>query len=319
MGAAAPTGPRMDIATKAAILVGVVLLVGSGVARRAFAPSPAPRERSLLLAAALVGAALVIVGSLGEIATTVTRILRGRFDAGLYLDLLTSTRHGQAVVARCVAAIPLALWAARPSLPARSDAMAFGAASLAFLASISLVSHSGVMGVAGFVSDLAHLSATVTWAGALVGLAVLPVWSAGATLRGYVRSVSHVGLASVMVLAVSGTFMSTLHLYGVDAVVDSAYGRALSVKLALVAVVLALAAANRWLFVPLLERFDRSAPLRRSVRVETVVLAAVLVATSVLATREPAHVRPAPPAPAEEIAPNLHDHGPPIAPVHDDH
>ncbi len=87
--------------------------------------------------------------------------------------------------------------------------------------------------------------------------------------------------------------MATLHMYGVEAITTSAYGRSLTVKLLLVTIVLALAAANRWLFVPLLERFDRSLPLRRSVRVETALLALVLVATAVVATREPAHEPPA--------------------------
>lgn len=320
----------MDIATKTAVLLGVVLLLGSGIARRAFAPSPNPHERRLLLAAALLGALLVVAGSLGEVAAVVTRILRGRFDLALFGDYLLSTRHGQAVVVRCVAALPLALWAARPVLSGRADRVGFGAAGLAFLATISLVSHSGTMGVAGFLSDLAHLSATVAWSGALLGLAVLPVWTPGPSLRSHVRAVSRVGLASVVVLATTGTYMSTLHMYGVEAVTESAYGRALTLKLGLVAVVLVLAAANRWLFVPLLERFDRSAPLRRSVRVETALLALVLVATAVLATREPAHAPPTPPPtpaasdPAEPPAGqgHGHEHAPrqvPAPPGHDAH
>ena len=279
----------MDIAYKAAVLLGAVLLVGSGIARRWIATSPARRERTLVLVGALAGATLLVLGSVGEVTAVVTRVLRGRFDLELSIDYLGATRHGQAVVARSVAAVPLALWAASPLRHARVDRVGFAAVSVALLAAISLVSHSGTMGVLGFAADLAHLVATVTWAGALLGLALMPVWSPGLPLRALLRDVSRLGLAAVGVLAVSGTYMSTLHLYGVEAVAATPYGRALTVKLALVVVVLTLAAANRWLFVPLLERFDHSGPLRRSVRVETLFLALVLVATAVVATREPAH------------------------------
>ncbi len=283
----------MDIAVTAAVLIGTVLLLGSGIARRWFAVDAGHYERTLLWSGAALGAALIVVGSLGEITAVVTRILRGRFELGMVIDYLASTRHGQAVVLRCVAALPLAIWAVRPAGRWRGERFAFGAAGVALLATISAVSHSGSMGVAGLVTDLAHLIATVGWAGALAGLAALPVWSPGPRLRGYVRGVSRLGLAAVIVLAVSGTYMATLHLYGVEALRTSPYGRALSVKLLLVGIVLILAGANRWLFVPLLERSDRSAPLRRSVRIETALLALVLIATAVVTTREPAHAPPA--------------------------
>lgn len=311
----------MDIAVTAAVLVGTVLLLGSGIARRWFAASVGEREQALLTSSALLGAALLVAGSLGDVTSVVTRVLRGGFDLDLFLEYLASTRHGQAAVLRTVAAIPLALWAARPAGHGRAERVAFGVAGVALLATISLVSHSGTMGAAGLVADLAHLVATVSWAGALAGLAVLPVWSPGQRLRTYVRGVSRLGLAAVIVLVTTGTYMATLHMYGFEAITASAYGRALTVKLLLVAIVLALAAANRWLFVPLLERFDRSLPLRRSVRVEIALLALVLVATAVVATREPAHGPPADDSAPVHTDRATHDEQPshsPADPAHND-
>ncbi len=151
-----------------------------------------------------------------------------------------------AVVLRCALALPIAAWAAFPLGRRASERAAFAAGAMALLATISWVSHSGSMGTLGFVGDLMHLAATASWSGALLALAVMPVWSPGARLRALVGGVSRLGLAAFVTLMATGTYMATLHMY---------------------------------------------APLRASVRAETLVLAGVLLATALLATRPPAHER----------------------------
>ncbi len=283
----------MDVVTKAAVLLGAVLIIGAGIASRWFVgAAPVRRERATIVAAAAIGAGLLVAGSIGEVAVVVTRILRGRFDLELFVDYLGSTRQGGAVTLRCALALPLAAWAAFPLARRPIERVGFASGAVGLLATISWVSHSGTMGTLGFVGDLVHLAATASWSGALLALAVMPVWSAGSRLRGLVGGVSQLGIVAVLTLAATGTYMATLHMYAPEALTTSAYGRSLLLKLALVGAVLALAGANRWLFLPLLERFDRSAPLRASVRVETALLACVLVATALLATRPPAHEAP---------------------------
>jgi putative copper export protein len=307
----------VNVVFTAATYLGIVALVGAGATRRwpAVAAS-AVRGRRRVISGAVIGCLLLLVGSHGEIVDTILRILRGRFDTDLYLGYLVETRHGRATLLRSGLAGLLLLASLRGLRPARLDRALFVLASLLLLATIAWVSHSGTMGPLPFIVDLAHLTATTAWAGALAYLAWLPLWRPGPELTLAVAQTSRVGLAAVTALVASGSVLATLHVYGIGALRETAYGRSLVAKLAVVALVLVLAAANRWLFVPLLERHARSAPLRRSVRIESLLLAGVLIATAVLTTREPAHVPPqadgVPPlsAPADgEAGPPADGHG----------
>jgi putative copper export protein len=277
-----------------AILSGAVLLLGAGVfARWVGPPHLPPAARRLLVAGALLGGVLVVVGSLGDVAALLTRIARRGVDLPLYLDYLAGTRHGRAAAARVSLTVVLAAWSLRPGRRTAIANAAYAAAALALLVSIARVSHSGSEGVAGLFADLGHLVATVAWAGSVLYLAWLPVWSDRAPLVATVERLGRLGLASVAVLALTGTAMATLHLYGVAALTRTDYGLALLAKLALVAVVVGIAALNRFALVPLLQRRHDAMPLRRAVRIESLLLVAVLAATAVLTTREPASHPPA--------------------------
>jgi putative copper export protein len=276
-----------------AILSGAVLLLGAGVfARWVGPPHLPPAARRLLVAGALLGGVLVVVGSLGDVGALLTRIARRSVDLPLYLDYLTGTRHGRAAAVRVALAVVLAAWSLRPARRAAIANAAYAAAALTLLATIAWISHSGSEGTAGLAADLGHLVGTVTWAGSVLYLAWLPVWSDRVPLLATVERLGRLGLASVAVLAVTGTAMATLHLYGVSALTRTAYGLALMTKLALVAVVVGIAALNRFALVPLLQRRHDATPLRRAVRIESLLLVAVLVATAVLTTREPARHPP---------------------------
>ncbi len=278
----------MDAAFKAAIFVGAVMLAGGGIfARWIGVGTLTPGARRLLRLGVWCGALLVVAGSLGEVAWTVMRILRGRFDLALYFDYLTTTRHGYATLARSGLALLLAVFASTRLERVRWERALYALAALGLLASISIVSHSGTMSTAGFIGDLAHLVAAALWAGSLLYLAWLPLWQSE-HLAAVVRRVSSAGLASVMVMTATGIYLSTLHLDAPRELTTTSYGLALLIKFFLVAVVLAIAAANRWWLVPLVNR-GRPHWLRRAVRAESLLLFAVLTASGVLATREPPH------------------------------
>lgn len=90
----------------------------------------------------------------------------------------------------------------------------------------------------------------------------------------------------------SGIYLSMLHMYGLAAL-TTPYGGALVLKIKLVSIIVVLAAVNRILLIPLLEREAKLRALAYGNRIESLVLVAVLVATGVLATSQPPHDHPA--------------------------
>lgn len=125
----------MDALLKASAYLGALLLLGAGLYR--FALRPGAPERSLR-ALALLGAALLVLGSLGDLVWTLVR-LTGRFDAGLTLEYAATTRHGRWVLAR------VALAGALVGLLRVSRPWPFGLAGAGVLLSFSALSHGAVM------------------------------------------------------------------------------------------------------------------------------------------------------------------------------
>jgi putative copper resistance protein D len=274
---------------RALVFLGIALVLGSGIFARWISPETLTKATRRYLRLGLwIGCGFVIVGSFGEIAMTVTRILRGRFATAVLIDYLLTTRHGQATLVRSGLVVLLGVWGMR-TLQRRFDRLIYAVLGLSLLATISIISHSGTMGTLPFLGDLAHLVGTALWGGGLLYLAWVPIWQSGPLLKQAVGRVSTLGVISVIVLISSGSYMGALHLYGLGALTETSYGLSLSVKLMLVLMILTLAGLNRWLLVPLLERRAIALPLKRAVRLESVLLAAVLVTTGVLTTREPAH------------------------------
>jgi copper resistance protein D len=140
-----------------------------------------------------------------------------------------------------------------------------------------------------FITDISHLLASAAWLGALVALALMAKINDLQTeerIKLLARAVSRfewVGAVIVLVITVTG-IVNYLFIVGpkLDDVLLSTYGILLSIKIALFAGMLVLAALNRFHLGPLLERSLRDRQyrvaanaLRRSVVVELV--AAVLI------------------------------------------
>lgn len=278
----------MDILAKTATYAGFVLALGAGVFARFVYPTPPRIARRALAWGIAVGAVLVAVGAVLDVTAVLERVARGRADLDLVQNYAAATQHGRASALRVALALGAAAWGLRALGPRGVDRVAYGAFALAWLTTAAWVGHSGAMGFGGAMASLAHFTAVVAWVGALVWLAWLPVWPGGADLARAVAWVGRVGLVAVVVLAATGTGMARLHLEPLSAISSSAYGAALLAKLALVGAAVATAALNRFRRVPAFERGDRGA-LLRSVRLESGLLAAVVLATAVLATRTPVH------------------------------
>jgi len=142
-------------------------------------------------------------------------------------------------------------------------------------------------------ADIAHVWAAGAWIG---GLAVVLVLERsfrrehGATrsaLPWLVPVFSKIAVAAVVSLVLTGAFATWLHVDSLAVLLTSGYGRALVLKLVLVAVALGLGARNARLLTPRLGSEEGDAALRRSAWMELGVAQLVLLATAVLVRLSP--------------------------------
>ena len=173
------------------------------------------------------------------------------------------------------------------------------AAAVGVLFTLSRTSHGAATAgieTAAVLSDLLHLAASAFWVGALFHMALglplltreLPARERRAALSRIVPRFSVVAALSVGTLIVTGVFAAWAQVTA-WAALQTPYGSALIVKIALVAVLLALGAVNLLWVRPRLSKRDAAAAwLKRLVVVEAVVALAVLAAVGVLTSLEPA-------------------------------
>jgi copper transport protein len=123
-----------------------------------------------------------------------------------------------------------------------------------------------------------HGTGIAFWLGALVPL--LAVLRTPQPLP-VVNRFSRVAFPVVGVLALTGLVLATVQLESFGALVTTRYGLILSIKLALVAALLALAAQNRFRLAPALASSEAAtAPLARSILLECAIAAGILCVVS---------------------------------------
>ncbi len=229
--------------------------------------------------------------------------------------LLADTRWGAAwiIEAVCVlaaACLAAALLARRDPALAPAPATAWGVAIGVPLAAagiaISWSGHaaSGTDANLGTAIDAVHLLASGLWLGGLAALlAIVPLARRNLDEQSGLRlsaaivvRFSGVAIACVAVLVVTGVYRALAELRSLSDFIDTGYGQALLVKLAIFAVLLIGGAYNRLVLHPRLERAalglrddDGGAAdrLRMSVAAEIAVACAVIVAVAVLVTLPP--------------------------------
>ncbi|MEQ8401584.1 MAG: CopD family protein [Roseitalea porphyridii] len=132
-----------------------------------------------------------------------------------------------------------------------------------------------------------HLLAVAYWFGALAPLHRLTRFEDGAAHAAAIAD-RFGKQASIIVpmLILAGAGFAYALLGGIEPFWTTAYGRMLLAKIGIVAVVLGIAALNKWRFVPALAADgDRAGPaFRRSLRLEAVVFLLVFAATAFLTT-----------------------------------
>lgn len=272
---------------KSLMLLGATALVSAGLARY-WLLGGVPRA---VKAVGLAGAVAVALFSLLDVRATVLSVLPSA-DAALLLRYLRTTAHGEAVQVRAALGFALAALLVLPSARGRGGGVAFAVGTIGLLATFSVLSHAAAMG--GWwplVSDLVHFVAAGAWAGGVFALAVAPVWGPAerAGLEVAMRRMSTLGLLTVLTVALTGTVNALVHAGDPDAFLASRYVTALVVKVALVVITVALAALNRFLLLPRLLAGADPSGIRVAMRVEAVLLTAVLVATGWLSTTAVPH------------------------------
>ena len=139
-----------------------------------------------------------------------------------------------------------------------------------------------------------HILAASTWLGTLLVLSIIGIRGVigrapGGTPRSrlvadLVNSFSPLALTAATVVALSGATTAWLHLKRISALYTTGYGKALMVKLILVAIVVSLGGWNWRRVRPSLGEEGTEETIRRSSTVELTFAALVLIATAVLVT-----------------------------------
>ncbi len=256
---------------------------------------------------ALIGSALVI--GLGSLAALVaqTAVMAGALSEALkpasLSFMVTGTALGMAMVVRSALALP-ALVALLALQPGRSLWAFLVVAGLIIAASFAWTGHGaateGPGGLVHLTADIVHMIAAALWLGALAALTALLVRRTASddpAIHRALHGFAGLGTLAVILLVLTGLVNSGF-LVGparVGMLGSSLYGQLLIAKLVLFALMLAMAAQNRFRLTPalgsVLEGGEDPGPalerLRRSVVAETLVGAVLLAVVAVMGTLAP--------------------------------
>lgn len=258
------------------------------------APRIVPGEVPARLTAGLAFAGAIL--SVAQLLTTALAMTGGdtaALDAGTLRFIAIETPAGLSGIARVSLLAMLAITAIyAPGVRVLHRLLAIVA-----LTTLAWTGHAGAsegsIGAIHRASDILHLIAAAAWLGtlALLLLALTGSSIATANLIAALRRFATIGTLIVGTLIVTGV-VNLWAIAGLEALPElatGAYGRTLTLKLALFAAMLGFAALNRWRLVPRLES-GQSAPvqgLRASVTLEAALAVAIILAVAILGTLAP--------------------------------
>ena len=251
-----------------------------------------------LIATVQGSAQVVVVASALSLPVQALADSGGGVVAGLvgdpFLDVMMRP-FGLTAVARMVALLPVALRIRTTSPAAVTALWVIG------LTTLALDGHSVTQSpvILAFLADWVHVHAAALWLGGVVGLAVAFRSTDTATdpigTASIVTNFSTLAALAVAAVAATGLQSAAVTLGPVENLLGTAYGRTLLTKLAAVAVVIAVAAHNRWRLVPaVVSAHNHEAAigrLQRALRLEVAGMLLVVATTGLLVS-----LAPAPPA-----------------------
>ena len=301
-------------------LPGLRAVAGAGAGWAAASSAFAARLRGLLLVAALAGVvsaatAIVLQGAVAAGTTAwaaldaevVRDVLGTRFGVFWGLGLLAWALVGALAAPPRVMPVlrPASVGATGLALPGstRLTLLAVPLAALAFLPALG--GHASVQSPVAVLlpANVLHVVAMGAWLGGIAVL-VLALRAATARLEGgdrtrllasVVARFSALAGVAIAVLLASGIAQGLVEVRTLDNLIDTAFGRAVLIKVVLFAAIVSLGAVNRRRLVPALARAarDGAAPghagalLRRTLRAELVLGVAALATTGALAGYAP--------------------------------
>ena len=252
------------------------------------------RFRRLLRGMAVTGALLSVAGLV-----LMTRAMSGETQlAALWPHLQMMVLETDVGLAWALRMTALAIVVIRPSLWPASLAGAIALASLAWSGHGAM--DEGWLRFWHFLSDILHLLAAGAWLGALLALVLMVSGRIGDTrlrlIADAVKRFEWVGALIVLTVSVTGV-MNYLFIVGprLDGVLFGTYGLLLAIKVLVFAVMLVLAALNRFHLGPSLQQSLRDGQhliaanaLRRSVVMELALALLIVALVAWLGTLSPA-------------------------------
>lgn len=273
-----PTPTAAGVAGRWLFYVGVVLMLGAAVVGVVVVADPLAVSRRALAAAwmaAAGGLLLTIVDQRSTARTSLSNLLSSSTGHKLTTQAIAVAVAGVAVV-----------WAWRR--PGRSSLALVGIGASAAMLARALAGHANASSVRWFAVGVQwlHLVSVGAWVGGLLWLLAALRRGDPGQGRGLARRFSSVAGATLVVVAVSGTVRAVDEVGAWGRLVDTSFGVTLLVKVALVAALVALGARSRFRHVSAAVS-SRLGGLRRAVRGEVAIAAAVLGLTALLAGLPP--------------------------------
>jgi putative copper export protein len=236
--------------------IALACLIGQLVAAGFLLPKGEPKElRRSLIAWALISLLVFLGVSVLALFVQGAKIQRGLPSIELLWRYLTMAQSGKVWLARETygAVLALCMCALAQKESSRNTIRIVVFFALPLLASRSLTSHAVAVRedrLLAVTSDALHLVVTALWAGGLVALWC--VFRLAAKQRNQsltwmeeiVKRFSRLAVASVVLLAVTGLYQSWVHVGGLQALVNTDYGKILLLKLLLFSLMLGFGALN---------------------------------------------------------------------------
>lgn len=274
-----PAASPFEMGARWILIVGLVVLLGAAAA--AVARFGGASDLKLGAGGWLLAAAGLVLLAVAQ-----------RRNAGASFAALLPTAIGRAILGRAIAiaAAGGALLVARSPQPRlRRLAMAVAAAfSMAAMAVHAAAGHAGAAGrlpVATVGAQWAHFAAVGIWLGGLAALLLGVRGAPSADKAAAVHRFSRIAGAGLLVVAVSGVWRTVGELSSWRELISTGYGRAVAIKIVLIAAIAACGAFNRWRSVPAAGSTLR--PLRRIGSGELALAAGALAAAAVLGALPP--------------------------------
>jgi copper transport protein len=228
---------------------------------------------------------VLVAAALAEVSLYAVLASNESLSLGLFWEALTGTRVGGIWLARLGFSLLVAL---SMTFAARGDRQSYWLLPTVLatvpLLTLTQLSHAAAEGrFLPFFADWLHATAASAWMGGLLGFSALligplrkmPAETRMELLGRAVPRFSTLATLSVVVLLITGIYASLLHVPSFSALIGTPYGRALIMKLGMVALILPIGAIN------LMDR-GRNDSFGRMVGAEVILALGVFIATGFL-------------------------------------